>query len=192
MNENEIYFETIKCFDNEVFNLEYHKKRIVNTIGLNIELDEYIYPINDNLLKCKVIYNQDGIIDISYMPYIKRKISKFKIVINNNINYDCKNVNREAIDKLYNCRGESDDIIIVKNNYITDTSIANIAILIGDIWYTPKQSLLYGTTKQRYLDIKKIIEKDITVEILCKAKKIALMNAMIDFDIIDEFSVTLL
>ena len=30
MNEN-IYFETIKCEDFEIFNLEYHNKRVVNT-----------------------------------------------------------------------------------------------------------------------------------------------------------------
>jgi 4-amino-4-deoxychorismate lyase len=30
------YFETIKCDDYEIFNLDYHNKRIANTIGLNI------------------------------------------------------------------------------------------------------------------------------------------------------------
>jgi 4-amino-4-deoxychorismate lyase len=39
MNEN-IYFETIKCEDFEIFNLEYHNKRVANTIGLNINLQE--------------------------------------------------------------------------------------------------------------------------------------------------------
>ena len=49
------FFETIKCDDFEVFNLEYHNKRVANTIGLNIDLQEYIYPISGELLRCKVI-----------------------------------------------------------------------------------------------------------------------------------------
>ena len=36
------YFETIRCEDFEIFNLEYHNKRVANTIGLNINLQEYI------------------------------------------------------------------------------------------------------------------------------------------------------
>ena len=37
-------FETIKCDDFWSFNLEYHNKRVANTIGLNIDLQN-IYPI---------------------------------------------------------------------------------------------------------------------------------------------------
>jgi len=61
-----IYFETIKCEDYEVHNLEYHKKRIANTIGKNIDIQEYIYPPNKDLLKCKLNYNQDEI--FNYLP----------------------------------------------------------------------------------------------------------------------------
>ena len=39
------YFETIKCDDYEIFNLDYHNKRIANTIGLNLNLQEYILSI---------------------------------------------------------------------------------------------------------------------------------------------------
>ena len=52
------YFETIKCEDFEIFNLEYHNKRVSNTIGLNINLlddlvnilllfiESYVVPFN--------------------------------------------------------------------------------------------------------------------------------------------------
>ena len=186
----EEFIETIKCDDYEVFNIEYHKKRIINTIGINICLEEYIYPLTEDFLKCKVLYNQDGIIDITYSKYIPKDIHKFRILIDNDINYNKKSANRESIDNLYKLKEDYDEIIIVKNGYITDTSIANIAILIDNIWYTPKSPLLNGTTKQRYLDNRKIIEKDIDLDLLYKAEKIALMNAMIDFKVIDEFSLS--
>lgn len=70
----EVFFETIKCDDFEIFNLDYHKKRISNTIGLNISLEEYIYPPSQELLKCKVIYNKYEVLDISYTPYKPKEI----------------------------------------------------------------------------------------------------------------------
>ena len=156
------YFETIKCEDFEVFNLEYHNKRVANTIGLNINLQEYIYPISHELLRCKVIYDKNGIIDVTYFPYKKREITSFKIV---------------------NC----DEIIIIKEGVVTDTSIANIAIFYQGNWITSKQCLLKGTVRNRLLEEKRLIEKDINLPMLQSASKIALMNAMIDFDILEGY-----
>jgi len=183
------YFETIKCDDIEVYNIHYHEKRIATTIGKNINLLEYIYPPNDKLLKCKVIYNQDDIIDISYDSYTKRDLKIFKIVIDDTISYKFKYLHRENLNILFSQKDNADDILIVKNNFITDTTIANIAIEIDNQWYTPKTPLLYGTTRQRYIDNGILKEKDIDIDNFKKAKKIALLNAMIDFEIIEDFSI---
>ncbi|WP_375724740.1 aminotransferase class IV family protein [Arcobacter sp. KX21116] len=178
------YFETIKCEDKEVFNLHFHNLRLASTIGKNIDLNEYIYPLNSKLLKCKVIYNDDEIIDVRYDEYKKREIKSFKIVYDDNIEYSKKYLNRASLDELYAKKEDAHEIIIFKNYLLTDTSIANIALYDGSNWYTPKKPLLNGTTRQRYLESKNIIEKDLTIEDLKSASKLALMNAMIDFDII--------
>ena len=73
--------------------------------------------------------------------------------------------------------------MIIQNNLITDTSIANIALLIDDTWYTPHKPLLFGTTRQRHIDSGKLQIADLTLKDFKNAKKIALMNAMIDFDL---------
>ena len=181
------YFETIKCFDEEVFYLEYHQKRIAKTVGLNINLQEYIYPPSAKLLKCKVIYNEDGIIDIVYDEYAAREIKTFKFIFNDDIVYRYKSTIREDIDNLFNQKDNKDEVIIVKNGLITDTSIANIAIYDGINWITPRLPLLEGTTRSRLIDNKILIQKDITVKEFMKAKKIALMNAMVEFKIISNF-----
>jgi len=181
MEKNETYFETIRCEDFEVFNLIYHKKRITNTIGLNIDLNEFIYPPNDKLLKCKVVYNQDGILNISYTPYTPKFIKSLKLIYDDNIDYRYKSTTREKLDNLYGRKDKADDILIIKNNCLTDTSIANIALFIGDSWYTPQTPLLYGTTRDRLIETEFLKVKDLKVEDLFKAKKIALMNAMIGF-----------
>jgi 4-amino-4-deoxychorismate lyase len=182
------YFETVKCDDYEIFNLDYHNKRVANTIGLNINLQEYIYPSTSDLLRCKVIYNKNEILDVQYFTYNKRDIKSFKLLVDNGINYSKKYLNRDDLDKLYEKKDHCDEVIIIKNNIVTDTSIANIAIYYENTWITSKNCLLKGTTRDRLINDKILIEKDITVKMLKEARKIALMNAMIDFDIKEDYS----
>ena len=185
-----MYFETIKCEDFEVFNLNYHNKRVAKTIGKNLNLQEYINPISDELLRCKVIYDENEIISVDYFPYKKRDIKSFKLIYENDINYSKKYLNREKIDELFLKKESCDEIIIVKNGVVRDTSIANIAIFYDGYWIVSKNSLLEGTTKTRLLEEKNLVEKDISVEMLKKTEKIALLNSMIGFDIINEFEIS--
>lgn len=182
------YFETIKCESLDVYNLHYHEKRIMNTIARNFSLSEFIYPPSQELLKCKVIYNEDEILSIEFSAYKKREINSFKFIYDNKIEYSRKMLNREKINLMYEQRENADEIIIVKNNLISDTSIANIAIFDGDIWITPKNPLLKGTMREKLLQKGEIFEKDISVGMFKKAKKVALMNAMIGFDVLKTYS----
>ena len=186
--KNNIYFETIKCDDFEIFNLDFHNKRVANTIGLNINLQEYIYPLSEELLRCKVTYNDFEVINVEYLVYKKREINSFKLIFDNKISYSKKYLDRENLDNLFLQKEDCDEIIIIKNGIVTDTSIANIAIFYDDVWITSKNCLLNGTTKNRLLEEKFLLEKDITLEMLKKASKIALMNAMIGFDIKENYS----
>jgi 4-amino-4-deoxychorismate lyase len=65
---------------------------------------------------------------------------------------------------------------------------SNLAIFYENIWITSKNCLLNGTTKARLLEEKFLIEKDITLNMLKNASKIALMNAMIGFDIKENYT----
>jgi len=183
------YLETIKCDDYQVYNLQYHKQRIADTIGININLEEYIYPISNKLLRCRVVYSSNGIESIEYIPYHKKQVKTFKLIYDDNIVYDKKYLNRTYLDNLYAQKDKYDEIIIIKDDLVTDTSIANIAIWYEDNWITPKCPLLYGTTRQRYIDNKILQEKNITVQMLKSASKIALLNAMIDFTEIDKMEI---
>ena len=183
------YFETIKCDDFEVFNLDYHLRRVLKTISKELNLAEYIYPPSSKLYRCKLIYNDDEIINVEFFEYKKREIKSFKIVVCDDIDYSKKYLDRAKLDELFSKKEEADEIMIFKNGLLTDTSIANIAVLVDNIWYTPRKPLLNGTTRQRYLDDKEIQEKDIDLDFLKGADKLALMNAMIDFDIIDDYEI---
>ncbi|EDZ61744.1 aminotransferase, class IV [Sulfurimonas gotlandica GD1] len=189
---SEIYLETIKAFDGEIFNLLYHQKRyesVLRSLGCSDlkNLKEYLKPPISGLYRCRLTYNTNKI-DVAYHEYNKREIKTLKLVFDDDIYYSKKSTNRDELNRLFEKRENCDDILIVKNSLVSDTSITNIAFYKSGLWFTPKKPLLEGTTRQRLLDEGKIIEKDIRVEDLKNYSKIALMNAMIDFDIITKYN----
>ncbi|MDY0321656.1 MAG: aminotransferase class IV family protein [Arcobacteraceae bacterium] len=183
-------FETIKCVERDIVNLDYHNERFNRTrqelFGCSDTLDiaNYIKIPSKKLLKCKLVY-ADEIIDIDFSPYTKKDIKSLKLMSDDNIDYKYKYSNRDSINELYEQKGDFDDIIIVKNGFITDTSIANIAVFLDDKWLTPNKPLLEGTCRQRYIESGLLKTADITVEMLKNGKKIAILNAMRDFDILE-------
>jgi len=183
------FFETIKCEDFEVFHLHYHNQRIANTIGLNINLQEYIYPPTNDLLRAKVIYTQEGIKKIDYFKYIPKDIKIFKIIEDDTIEYKYKYLNRDNIENLSTKLGIADELLIIKNGLLSDTTIANIALFQEGRWFTPKIPLLQGTTRARLLEEKVIYEATLTIDDLKKSSKIAIMNAMIGFKEIEDFTI---
>lgn len=194
MNQNK-FLETIKVFDGKIYNLSFHQDRyesVLNSFGIDSyqTLATFIKAPSKGLYRCRLVYTADNIedIEVTFYKYTKKKINSLKIVYDDSIEYCKKYLNRDTINELYEKRASCDDILIVKNSFITDTSIANIAFFKKGIWYTPKKPLLKGTTRQRLLDEKKIIEEDIKIEDLKNFSQIALFNAMIDFDIIRDIS----
>jgi 4-amino-4-deoxychorismate lyase len=191
---NNIFLETIKALDAEVYHLSYHQARyesVLKYFGIrNIyNLREYINPPKNGLYRCRLTYDISKTphqIEVSYHPYKKREIGSLKLIYDDTIEYSMKYANREELDALFNKRGLCDDVLIVKNSLLCDTSIANIAFFDGVRWVTPKKPLLNGTTRQRLLGEGRVFEEDIAVDDLKKYSKAALMNAMIDFDIISK------
>ncbi len=181
--------ESLLISKNLVHNIDYHNRRMNRSMkelyGIDdfIDLKEIITIIPEGLHKCRVIYS-DRIHEIHYLPchVISRKSFRF---IESNISYRHKYVNREKINSLLAKKGEAEDVIIVKNGLVTDASSSNVAFFDGSSWITPASPLLPGTTRQRYLDSGLLTEKDITVNEAEKFKKMALLNAIIDFQIIE-------
>lgn len=187
---NNTFFETIKAVDGEVFNLSYHQARyesVLNHFGIYKpqNLKDFLEPPKKGLYRCRLVYEPSKMqIEVTYHAYKKREISSLKILHDDTIEYSMKHTNRDALDRLFALRGECSDVLIVKNSLITDTTIANIAFFDSKRWVTPIEPLLRGTTRERLLLEGKIFEEKISIEDLERFSEVALMNAMIDFDII--------
>lgn len=132
--------------------------------------------------KCRVLYGRE-IEEITCVPYQMRAVSSLRLIAADAVDYTYKSTNRDELNALYARRGVADDVLIVKNGYLTDTSIANVALYDEKMkmWCTPSRPLLRGTRRAELMDKKIIVERDIPQVHLGEYSKIMLFNAMIDW-----------
>jgi 4-amino-4-deoxychorismate lyase len=180
-------FEAVKVFQKIFFNLDYHSHRFNNTRKFlfnqdYVDLKDIISippEIDNGLYKCRIIYAQK-IEKIEFIPYKKRNINSLKFIENDEIDYEYKYLNKECLEKMFLQKGKADDILIIKNKLLTDTSFSNIALFDGIKWFTPALPILKGTKRQSLIDRKEIFEDEIKISELKLFKKVALINAMLD------------
>ena len=142
---------------------------------------------DEKLYRCRVLYAQT-IESIEYIPYIPKKIKTLKVVPVD-FTYDYKFADRSELDKLLKENPEADDVIIEKEGLITDTTIANIALFDGEQWFTPRKPLLEGTMRAYLIDQGFLQLKDIPSDSLDSYEKVALMNAMLGFKILNHTNI---
>ncbi|HCA08962.1 MULTISPECIES: aminotransferase class IV [Chryseobacterium] len=183
------FIESIKVEDKEIFLLDLHQKRVNQTfahfgkegsidlgkIFKNLEHDE------DGLFKLRLSYDLDKRIRTQMIPYAIPEIQSFQLVENNSFDYSFKFEDRKELEKM-KMKSKAEEIIIVKNNHITDTSFSNILFLKGKDWFTPNTYLLNGVQRQNLLKNKKIKETEITLQNIKQFSHFQLINALNDFD----------
>jgi len=182
--------ESLKLKDGVVRNLEYHQSRMNRSRNElfpdaeKIDLAKAItIPENckSGVFKIRVVYGM-RIEKIEIEPYIFRIIQNLKVVHHKSIDYHLKYTNRQILQDLFAHRGNCDDIIIIKNGFVTDSFTANLLFFDGEKWFTPTTPLLKGTKRQLLIDQGIISEKEIREEDIRTFQKIGLINAMIDFE----------
>jgi 4-amino-4-deoxychorismate lyase len=132
------------------------------------------------LHKVRLVYDEE-IQSIQISHYTPRTIAKLKLIKSDSISYDHKFEDRSELERLFAQRGECNDIIIAKNNNLTDSSFSNLAFKRGNQWFTPATFLLNGTMRQQLLSQKVIMETEITSSDLPKYEKVKLINSMLLF-----------
>lgn len=183
------FIESIKIEDQKAFLLDLHQKRVNQTfahfgkegsinlakIFKNLEHDE------DGLYKLRIVYDLDKKFTTQLIPYAIPEIENFQLVENNSYDYSFKFEDRKEFERM-KAKAKTEEIIVVKNNHITDTSYTNILFLKGKEWFTPTTYLLNGVMRQHLLHEKKIKETEITLQNIKEFSHFQLINAMNDFD----------
>ena len=145
--------------------------------------------LKDQKVKCRVTYSVQ-VEDIEYEPYIPKKIRCLQLVRDDTIDYTFKLKDREQLNRLLNQRGRADEILIVKNGFITDTSYTNIAFLREGKWFTPASPLLSGTRREEYLQKNLLFPCMIRPDELHLYQEARLINAMLSLEDTEPISTT--
>ena len=183
--------ETIKIADGRIRNLEYHNRRFNNSrkalFGITGEEDlSSLIPVPDDLgpgvFRCRLLY-REKIEKIEFIPHTDRTVRSLKLVSADDIDYSYKYANRELLEALYDMRGECDEVLIIKNGFVTDTSISNVVFRRADgSWITPDTPLLIGTMRMFLLESGRIMESGVRWEDLVEFTGAKMINCMTDLE----------
>ncbi len=180
------FIESIKLNDAQVFHLEWHQKRVIETFKTFypdspiLILNDLIQDIpTDGLYKIRIVYD-DQQHSIEFKPYSPKQIQSFELM-EIAFDYDFKFENRNKIKQIKE-KSSADEVIFMNKTNILDSSYSNLAFYDGKDWFTPSSYLLNGTTRQRLLAENKLIETPIRINDLAKYEKISFINAMNDLN----------
>ncbi len=182
--------ESIYLKDGVFRNLPYHEARLRKSLrelfnnNNTVDIRHYLKTLeipSGGVYKTRVIYDTE-ILKVEFVPYVIKPIKSLQLIHSDIISYDYKFLDRKDIDQLYSLRGKADDVLIVKNGFITDTSYANIIFKKETDWYTPSHYLLKGTMRESLLDAGLIREAIIDVNNYSQFKSFKLINSMLGMD----------
>ncbi len=182
--------ESIKLENGRFHRLHYHQGRVdrsqldlfqqKNATNLSTEIARHQHP-KTGLFKCRIVYGKQ-VESIEFLPYEPLNIKSLKVVHDHSIDYSYKYEDRSQINALFEQRQFCDDVLIVKNGFVTDSSYSNIIFFDGYKWITPHTPLLRGTMRQFMLDAGEIKEQPVTIQDIPSFKSFRLINAMLGFD----------
>ncbi len=176
------YIESIKILDNIPYHVGQHQSRASKVSKIIIPDLSSLNPIDKGLVKCRIVFDEQSILSIEFLPYTLPSIKSLKIVHSDNIVYDKKFLDRTHLESLYTQKGEADDIIICKNGYLSDSYFCNLVFSLNGELYTPDTPLLEGTKRQYLIETGKIKTRSITADDIHHFDGVYLINAMIDLD----------
>lgn len=98
-------------------------------------------------VKMRIVYGKE-LREVSFMKYERRAVKSLKVVeAGHDVDYHLKYADRSCLERLYALRGECDDILIVRNGKICDTSYTNVILTDGSRMIVPSTFLLPGVMR---------------------------------------------
>jgi 4-amino-4-deoxychorismate lyase len=190
------FLESIAIVDGKIQRLPWHQRRVDRSLQAfykDATLDLYAAIHEEasqqkGTVKCRVLYDADSC-EVQFSNYSPRLVRTLRLIEGNEIDYSFKFSDRRAINRVFDQRGAEDDVLIVKNGRITDSSIANIAFRRDEKWFTPREPLLNGTMREYLLENGALTEEDIGVRDLSSFDGYKLINALLAFTS-DEYPVS--
>lgn len=131
--------------------------------------------------RCRILYNKYGVERIEIVETLRRNIKTVQLIAAETLDYTFKYADRTGFDTLSK-NIKADEMLIVKEGFLTDTTYANIVLLEKNKWITPSKPLLKGTKRAKLLAKQKIYEADVTPQDLYRFREMRLINATTDLE----------
>ena len=185
-----LFIETIRVEDGIFVRPELHLHRMRQTVregygvAFNFDLADGSIPLQHRkgTVKCRIVYGR-SLSEISFAPYVPREIRSLRLVAaDDELDYHLKYADRSALARLLQRRDDCDEILIVRDGAITDTSYSNVAFFDGRKYVTPDTFLLNGTRRQYLLGAGVLTERRITPSDLGGFERVVLINAMLGIE----------
>ena len=191
-------FESIKVVDGKIQNVDWHEERYARSYEVmyskrpltqmisHVEIPE---AAREGIYKLRISYN-DRYKKIEFEPYKLKEIKTLKPLLLDNLDYGLKYTDRSALQAAYEQREDCDDVLIIKDGLVTDSSYANILLHDGKQWITPSTPLLGGTARARLIAEGVVEEREVTLGQLHSFECFKLVNALRDFDVVEQSDIS--
>lgn len=185
-----LLIETGRVQHGELLRLAYHQARLdaarahffphAPYLSL-VELLQVPPAFSSGSYRCRLLYGE-GIEQVDFTPLVKRQFRKLKVVhAKADFNYSYKLADRRGLNELLAQKGGADEVIIARENRITDSSIGNLVFRKNGEFFTPKEPLLLGTQRTYLLQQGLLQEKEILLAHLPSFEAVGIINALIDW-----------
>lgn len=187
-----LLLETICIEGHQVQNWSGHARRMERSLaaeGWELDLGEVRQRIHEDYrsfcqkaggsagrVKCRLVYSS-RIESLSFLSYELPRIQTLQMV-EATLTYPRKYADRQVLDDL-RASSRADDVLIVQEDRIKDTTFCNVAFREGERWLTPALPLLEGTRRERLLETGLLTGVDLFRLDLMNFSQIMLFNAMI-------------
>lgn len=183
-------FETLCLLDGEIQHAEWHERRFLRSY-LREFGQQPSYSLLDGLKipeefrkgknRLRILYNSKET-KAEIEPYQTAPLNRLRLIEAPEIDYSLKWTDRSALNRLKEQKGEADDVLILQEGLIQDTSYCNVVFFDGKDWLTPSTPLLEGTARARLIAEGKIVPRELTLSDLPKMQGFRLVNALREFE----------
>lgn len=183
------FLETIALSEGQYLNLSYHEKRFRSTLRHFYDLyptqtlSEILPdpPKKEAFFRCRLTYDLNQY-QIEFIRYEFKEIKSLQCLIDDTIEYTYKRTDRTHLDTILAKKGSCDEVLIIKDGFITDLSVANILFKEGHRIVTPIKPLLLGTALCRMIDEGIVYPTEIKIDDLKRYSGWQPINALRSFD----------
>lgn len=190
MRDKPLLLESILLENGKIPHLDDHQKRLNNSHAFyysgrtTIDLEKAIHipeTCQKGTYKIRVLYG-GSVEKIEFQPYTLRPVEALQMVPIQALDYIHKYADRSTLQSLFQNRTYGDDVLLIRNGLLTDTSYANVALYNGNKWVTPAHPLLPGTARARYLRAGLLHPADISYKALGQFVHLKLINSMMAWE----------